>query len=69
MTGAGSSFCGEVSARNGFGGYADFRTFIVVGGEVVLYAPTEDGSGVQKFEEAFDRWCRRPPQKEAAQGF
>lgn len=39
LTRQGSAICGEVNAKNGFGGYAGFTAFILVEGQSLLLAP------------------------------
>lgn len=60
----GMAFCGEVNGANGFGGYAGWRPFVVVG-STVSFAPTEEGAMADYFERSFDRWCRRGSKKDA----
>ena len=39
---AGDAVCGEVNAKNGFGGYVGFQPFYALGSDVLIHSPTGD---------------------------
>jgi hypothetical protein len=38
------TLCGEVNAKNSYGGYVGFRPFIVINDQVIITAPTESAT-------------------------
>jgi hypothetical protein len=53
--------CGEVNAKNGFGGYRGFERFIAAGADMaVLQSQSSDGIGP-----AWDKFCTHGPQDKA----
>lgn len=53
-TGGGYSVCGEVNARNGFGGYGGFERFAAAGSKVYI----ESAVGSDQFDEIAKIACR-----------
>jgi hypothetical protein len=51
-----TALCGEVNARNGFGGFTGYEPFIANGSDMVVFPADLSGS---TFSAAWDRFCRK----------
>lgn len=53
--------CGEVNAKNGFGGYSGFERFVAAGTTIAVTESMVEGG----IEEVWDKYCVRAPTDEA----
>jgi hypothetical protein len=51
------SYCGELNARNSYGGYAGFLGFVVTEAGMVLI---ESDFQPHEFRDLWDKWCSNP---------